>query len=158
MILLSFTYASAMSCFIDLNNINSIQYSLLVIRRVLCMGQSWLRTDKQHSFAQWGGISTIRLVKRRTTGKNISTTGYAINHENSHVDSHFVANPSISPTFISKFINDNVALISPDHNNGIIQAAYFAGNLVKKVFFVCCMPFVPILIQPVSLHVALDSS
>lgn len=145
-----------MSCFIDLNNINSIQYSLLVIRRVLCMRQSVLLFNSL--IYQCGGISTIKLVKRRTTGKNISTTGYAINHENSHVDSHFVANPSISPTFISKFINDNVALISPDHNNGIIQAAYFAGNLVKKAFFVCCMPFAPILIQPVSLHVALDSS
>ena len=53
---------------------------------------------------------------------------------------------------------DRQSTISPDHNNGIIQAAYFAGNLVKKAFFVCCMPFAPILIQPVSLHVALDSS
>ena len=143
-----------MSCFIDLNNINSIQYSLLVIRRVLCMRQSVLFNSLIY---QCGGISTIKLVKRRTTGKNISTTGYAINHENSHVDSHFVANPSISPTFISKFTNDNVALISPDNNNGIIQAAYLAGNLAKKVLFVAWhLP--PILIQPVSLHVALDSS
>lgn len=40
----------------------------------------------------------------------------------------------VNPKLISILISDKVPLIKPDSNKGIIQAAYFAGNLVIDNF------------------------